>query len=73
MLIKSQKLSTIVSSQCPFEEDTQRWTITGEEFMFLECLRHTFSLQLLYRLTDGQSIWLREEIGHELVVIRYWF
>ena len=34
-------------------------------------LGHAVRLQLLRRLPQGQGVGLREEVGHELVVVRH--
>lgn len=69
VLIEGQKLTAFCSVQRTLEKKGETWSITDEKLVLMELFWNTLSLQLINGLSEGQSVWLGEEVRHELVMV----
>ena len=69
VLIQSEKLTTAMSGQSAFDEDTERWAVTWEKLVLVKSFRNSLSSKLLKGLTKSKGIWLSKEVRHELIMV----
>src|SRR5262247_698316 len=68
LVIKSDEFAEDFGGE-PLGEDRIRWTVALKYASRYERIRGSFSLDLLGRLAKGQCLSLREDVGHEHVVV----
>lgn len=68
MLVETEKLPAFVRVKLTHEQDAQTGSVPSEQLMLQESFGDPLSLQLLYGLSQSQSIRLGEEVRHEFLV-----
>lgn len=68
VLVDSEKLTASVGVEF-VEEEGERWAVSREELVSQKLLRNLLLNELLSVLSVGESVGLREEVGHQLIVI----
>ena len=69
MLVEGEELPTVEGGQRTLKQDRQAWPVAYEVLVLQEMVWHPSSLELLDALANSQSIWLSEEVRHQLVVV----
>jgi len=62
VLINCEKLSALVSIECPEEEKADRWLISSEQLVLLEVFWDTLCFTLGKVFAQSEGIWLGEEV-----------
>jgi hypothetical protein len=70
MFVEREELSDFIGRESGKEEHIGG-SVTRHNAMGQHGGRNTFRRQFLGGLADGQCIWLREEVGHQLVVVAH--
>mmetsp|Transcript_106383 Transcript_106383/g.296163 ORF Transcript_106383/g.296163 Transcript_106383/m.296163 type:complete len:344 (+) Transcript_106383:327-1358(+) len=68
VLVEREELAQVVGV-ADRQQQRQGWAVPGERLVGDEIRGDALSLQLLGRLAKGERVRLREEVGHQLIVI----
>ena len=72
MLVESEELAALVGVELAAEENAGRWSVAVELLVADELCWRFLSDELLFGLANGEGVGLREEVGHQLIVVVDW-